>query len=276
MYDVDNGTQEIKNAGDYGNIFLFTQPGVRPLSTDSGSALSTKVWLQASPETVANYSAVCYETARNLVDLHLGKSIPIGLIWTAVGGTPVQHWMPEPAFSYQDCHQKFNRSNQDASLFDTIIRPLQNYSHRGVIWYQGEANVKGHQRYLGGKYGGCFKAMISEWRNSFGIGDFAFIFVQLSPYRNSGNISEVRMQQASALPAPGIGDGVDTTGMVVTIDTGDVLGTDRGVHSHHKAVSALTRRALALALTLAHAPTQPLLLLLLLRLLSVLILLLLT
>eukprot|EP01052_Picozoa_sp_SAG31_P010087 SAG31_NODE_542_length_14269_cov_7.826253_15_plen_206_part_00 len=101
--------------------------------------------------------------------------------------------------------------------------------------------MDGHERWLGDKYGACFKAMISGWREAFGIGDFAFVFVQLAPYLNKGNITEVRLQQASAIPSPGIGKGVDTTGMVVTIDKGDIYG---GVHSHHKSPVA-ERSALA-------------------------------
>jgi hypothetical protein len=74
--------------------------------------------------------------------------------------------------------------------------------------------------------------VIAGWRAAFGIGDFAFVYVQLAPYLNAGNVTEVRLQQASALPSPGIGMGTDITGMVVTIDKGDITG---GVHSHHKA-----------------------------------------
>jgi alpha-galactosidase len=156
------------------------------------------------------------------------------IFWTArqVGGTPVQLWMPAKAFAAPGCDQTPNATLKDGSLFDAIIAPLANYSHRGVIWFQGEANVEGHARWLGDKYGACFQAMIAGWRDSWGIGDFSFVFVQLAPYLNSGNITEVRLQQATALPAPGIGKGSKTTGMVTTIDQGDIYG---GVHSHHKA-----------------------------------------
>jgi hypothetical protein len=236
-YDDDNGTAEITASKDYPNIFLFTQAGVRPVPEHTqqrkvSSTFATGSWLQASPATVANYSAVCYETARQLVDRRLTTASPVGLVWTAVGGTPVQLWMPHEAFAAPGCDQVPNATLEDSSLFDRIIAPLANYSHRGVLWFQGEANVDGHERWLGDKYGACFQSMIAGWRAAFGIGDFAFVFVQLAPYLNGGNITEVRLQQATALPAPGIGEGTKTTGMVTTIDQGDIYG---GVHSHHKA-----------------------------------------
>eukprot|EP01043_Picozoa_sp_COSAG02_P062419 COSAG02_NODE_8607_length_2507_cov_2.730066_1_plen_606_part_10 len=251
-YDIDNGTAEIAASTQYPNIFLWTQAGVRPvplsdLSSAEASPLAstsqfhTGSWLQASPATVANYSAVCYEMARQLVDRRLTKSSPVGLVWTAVGGTPVQLWMPHESFAAPGCDQTPNTTLKDSSLFNSIIAPLANYSHRGVVWYQGEANVDGHARWLGDKYGACFQAMIAGWRAAFGIGDFSFVFVQLAPYLNGGNITEVRLQQAAALPAPGIGQGTKSTGMVTTIDKGDIFG---GVHSHHKAPVA-ERAALA-------------------------------
>jgi sialate O-acetylesterase len=153
-YDLDNGTAEIAASTEYPNIFLWTQAGVRPVplsdSTSGAEVLQhvsdqfeTGSWLQASPATVANYSAVCYETARQLVDRRLTKHTPVGLVWTAVGGTPVQLWMPHETFATPGCDQTPNATLKDSSLFNNIIAPLANYSHRGVVWFQGEANVDG-------------------------------------------------------------------------------------------------------------------------------------
>ena len=229
-YDVDNGTAEIAASTAYPNIFLYTQKGVKPLGSEAAGAqpqgFQTGSWLRAAPATVANYSAVCYETGRQLVDRRLGRSCPLGLLWTAVGGTPVQRWMPKEAFAAPGCDQTPSPKAGDGDLYEQIIAPLANYSHRGVLWFQGEANLDGppQQRpsYLGDKYGACFQAMIAAWRNVFGIGDFSFVFVQLAPYLNKGNITELRLQQATALPRPGIGEGTDSTGMAVTIDKGDI------------------------------------------------------
>eukprot|EP01052_Picozoa_sp_SAG31_P010086 SAG31_NODE_542_length_14269_cov_7.826253_14_plen_312_part_00 len=139
-YDSDNGTAEIAAASRYANIFLWTQPGVRPVPLQAHAAgqagFRTGSWLQAVPATVSNFSAVCYETARQLVDRHLGNSIPVGLVWTAVGGTPLQQWMPPTALTAPGCDQTPNITLRDSSLYEQIILPLTNYSHRGVIWFQ--------------------------------------------------------------------------------------------------------------------------------------------
>ena len=137
-YDVDNGTAEIAASTQYPNIFLYTQSGVKPVPLASEPQLSaskfeTGDWLQASPATVANYSAVCYEMARQLVDRRLTKDCPVGLVWTAVGGTPVQLWMPPESFAAPGCDQTPNATLKDSSLFNSIIAPLANYSHRGVM-----------------------------------------------------------------------------------------------------------------------------------------------
>jgi hypothetical protein len=212
-YDLDNGTAEVAASGTYKNIFLWTQRGVRPLRQAKvaslglgygGPEFQSGSWLRAAPTTVKNYSAVCYETARQLVDRHLGYDTPVGLVWTAVGGTPIQYWMPPSSFGADGCEQ--SPGEGDSSLFEAIIKPLTNYSHRGVLWYQvcpsiplesvflnglhhfcarhqGEANVDGHSRWLGERYGACFQAMIA------GISRSYTYFMSCTCYRLLGDIT---------------------------------------------------------------------------------------
>ena len=64
-----------------------------------------------------------------------------------------------------------------AALYNGMIAPLVPYAIRGAIWYQGEANAgKAHQ------YRTLFAAMIRDWRENWGQGDFTFLAVQLAPY----------------------------------------------------------------------------------------------
>ncbi len=103
-----------------------------------------------------------------------------------------------------------------ASLFNGMIAPLIPYALKGVIWYQGEANL-GHGR----EYGILLPALINDWREQWGQGDFPFIFVQLpnceKPPQAAGDPSiwaDLRESQLKTLSLP-------NTGMAVTIDIGN-------------------------------------------------------
>jgi len=101
-------------------------------------------------------------------------------------------------------------SNSKSALFNGMINPLIPYNIKGTIWYQGENNV---QRFK--EYETLFPAMISDWREKWD-NDFPFYFVQIAPFHNYNGISSsLRDAQRKTLK-------VDKTGMVVTLDIGEV------------------------------------------------------
>ena len=69
----------------------------------------------------------------------------------------------------------FENQNCPTALFNGMIHPLIPYALRGVIWYQGESN-----RDRAAQYRTLFPAMIQDWRDNWGIGDFPFFFVELA------------------------------------------------------------------------------------------------
>ena len=87
------------------------------------------------------------------------------------------------------------------------------------------------------QYRRLFPALIRDWRQRWGLGDFPFLFVQLANwnqnYAPKNSWAELREAQTMALPLP-------NTGMVVTIDIGD----SENVHPKNKQEVA---RRLALA-----------------------------
>jgi sialate O-acetylesterase len=117
-------------------------------------------------------------------------------------------------------------------LYNAMIAPLQPYAIRGVIWYQGEANV-GREK----QYRSLFPAMIADWRRAWGEGDFPFLFVQIAPFKYSS--PEIREAQLLTLQR------TKNTAMAVTLDCGDA----EDIHPAHKqpvgARLALAARALA-------------------------------
>ena len=100
-------------------------------------------------------------------------------------------------------------------LYNAMINPLIPYTIKGAIWYQGESNAgRAYQ------YRHIFPAMITDWREHWGQGDFPFLFVQLANFKKASeepgdsDWAELREAQTMALKLP-------NTGMAVIIDIGE-------------------------------------------------------
>ncbi len=96
-----------------------------------------------------------------------------------------------------------------------MIAPLVPYAIRGAIWYQGESNSgRAYQ------YRRLLPALIADWRNAWGQGDFPFLVVQLANFGRStpepgeSKWAELREAQLMTLSQP-------NTGMAVAVDIGD-------------------------------------------------------
>jgi sialate O-acetylesterase len=91
---------------------------------------------------------------------------------------------------------------------------LLNYRIKGAIWYQGESNAGNPT------YSERFPAMIRDWRQHWGLGDFPFLYVQLANYLPPGapagdtGWALTREVQLQTLKVP-------NTAMVVTADVGE-------------------------------------------------------
>ncbi len=101
------------------------------------------------------------------------------------------------------------------ALFNGMIAPLTQYSIKGVIWYQGESNTDRPVEYRS-----LFRALINNWRDKWGQGDFPFLYVQLHNFMESydypteSNWALTREAQLKALSLP-------NTAMAVAIDLGE-------------------------------------------------------
>ncbi len=267
-YHVDNAAVELKTA-DYP---LIRQLKVKQtVAAAPARTVATGGWEPASPSTVGRFTAVGYFFAR---DIHRALGIPIGIIDSPWGGTPVESWMsdaarkatsvsasvdatwakakaewpPERVAQYPAQKAAWEKAEQEATakhtrnmlqwpqppstddspylpggLFNAMIAPLQPAAIRGMLWYQGEANVG-----RPGEYAELFTEMIRSWREGFGQGDLPFYFVQLANFGNEyetvdRNWARLREAQVKALELP-------NTGMAVTIDIGDSLN----IHPRNK------------------------------------------
>ncbi|GHA63342.1 sialate O-acetylesterase [Pontibacter akesuensis] len=100
-------------------------------------------------------------------------------------------------------------------LYNAMIAPLIKYNIKGVIWYQGESNADTWE-----EYESSFPAMIKDWRNKWGQGDFPFLYVQLANYMEAksqpseSDWAQLREAQRKALALP-------NSAMAVAIDVGE-------------------------------------------------------
>jgi len=183
---------EFIKAANHPNIRLFHIPKVQK-PTPQADVEAT--WKACLSENVPNFSAVLY---------HFGKSIqekvdlPLGLINSSWGGSPIEPWTITSAGSGQ--------------MYNGMIAPITNLSIKGVIWYQGETNVIQKN---GRKYADKMKDLIEGWRSSFRNPSMPFYYVQLAPWGNpryeDGQLPAVWEAQVATLKIP-------NTGMAVTTD----------------------------------------------------------
>jgi len=111
-------------------------------------------------------------------------------------------------------------NNYPTSLYNGMVAPFFGIKIKGIIWYQGESNMKNAV-----EYADLFKDMITDWRKKWNTG-YPFIFAQLPNHAGQKQLWPlVRESQAKALELP-------NTGMAVLID----VGTDDNIHPIHKQV----------------------------------------
>jgi sialate O-acetylesterase len=130
--------------------------------------------------------------------------------------------------------------NSPTALYNGKIAPLQPYAIRGAIWYQGESNLG-----RAAQYQTLFPALIKDWRDTWGQGEFPFLFVQLAPFtkivKEPGESAWAELCEAQLLTSLR----VPNTAMAVITDVGD----ENDIHPKKKEPvgARLALAALALA-----------------------------
>jgi sialate O-acetylesterase len=245
---LKNGPQEIAAA---------TQPQIRLLrfarkASEYELRDQDASWRLCTPETAAEFSAVAYFFARDLVKQ---EHVPIGLIDSTWGGTPVAAWlsldglsgdaglMPQfaervamvenqsEAGAMLDAEKREDAKARAAgqavpkhpwhpnpgswgptALFNGMVAPAIDFTIKGVIWYQGETDSSAGRAPL---YERTFPAMITDWRTRWGEGNFPFLFVQISSFTSTPaeTWGVVREAQRRTLK-------LANTGMAVSLDVG--------------------------------------------------------
>jgi len=105
--------------------------------------------------------------------------------------------------------------NQPTALYNAMVAPAINYTIKGFLWYQGEANT-----IRADEYAKLQPAQIIDWRNKWKQGDLPFFYAQLPGFMDYNYLPSesqwamLRESQLKSLSVP-------NTGMAVTIDRGE-------------------------------------------------------
>ena len=177
-------------------------------------------WLKHTPEAVAGTSATAYYFARYLQSV---LDVPVGVIVTCWGGTPVEAWMDRETMSgfkefdlsFLDNPDQIDRPQyKPCGLYNGMIAPLVPYTVKGFLWYQGESNRPNPTQYRA-----LMPAFVKMLRERWAQGGLPFYYVQIAPYRYDGPnaISGALLREAQLHNLKDI----PSSGMAVTLDIGD-------------------------------------------------------
>lgn len=245
---LKNGPQEIAQA----NL-----PTVRLLRIEKNSSYYpvnnvSATWTECTPQTAADFSAVAYFFGR---EINAREHVPIGLIDSTWGGTPVDAWISMdrigsdaglmPIFASwahfadgladRDLLLARDKQQDEAAAREGKPKPQHSWHPDGISWepaglYNGMIaplapyTIKGAIWYQGETnsdpkrapmYHRFFSAMIQDWRNQWREGDFPFLYVQISNFNSPGE------NWGAVRDAQRRTLAVSNTAMAVTLDIGE-------------------------------------------------------
>jgi sialate O-acetylesterase len=254
---ADNPDAEIASAK-FPQIRLFYVPR-KPASVPVEDVDAR--WVVCSPETIAEFSAVLYYFGRQM---HQDLKVPMGLIHSSWGGTPIASWISgpslvgdtrlEPFLSYwQNVILQYpvnaSRYEQNLKKWEAAgsqgARPAApmgpGHAHEPTTLYNGmiaplvKYTIKGALWYQGeteagraqgGIYGDAMMTLVQDWRRAFGLGDFPFYWVQLANYGNAVKNGHWMRVQEGQVKATALRN----TGVAVITD----IGNPTNIHPTNK------------------------------------------
>lgn len=198
-------------------------------------------WQPCGPESVKWFSIVGFLFGNKLQH---ELNVPIGLIESAWGGTPVETFTPAPVIESDPIMKEAAAKlpvtpwgpSKPGMIYNGMIAPVTNFEIAGAIWYQGEANVG-----ISASYNRTLTSMITAWHTAWQK-NFPFYLVQIAPYKYGGKYEGALLMEQQAKTASSF----PNTGMVVITDLVDNIND---IHPKNKYDVALRLANLALAKT---------------------------
>ncbi|MDR2675708.1 MAG: sialate O-acetylesterase [Opitutaceae bacterium] len=153
-------------------------------------------WSVCTPENAGNFTGMGYIFARELSAAR--GNVPVGIISCNRGGAPIFSMISPAAFEKNPFAAEVEahfaplaaRSPKNAfmskgALWNGMIRPLTAhaaYAMRGVLWNQGEADVR-----VCHAYESLFASLVQCWRAQWKRDDLPFYVVQLANISDKGS-----------------------------------------------------------------------------------------
>lgn len=143
----------------------------------------TDGWQCADPNSIPEMSAVGYFFAKKLNDV---LDIPIGIVAFPRGGARVESWLPKSlleTYGTEDLSYEAvmntNEWTRAYQMYNAMEVPLQGYTAKGFIWYQGCSNVGKHDQFVS-----RMADLVKLWRSDWGDTDASmpFYMVEIAPY----------------------------------------------------------------------------------------------
>jgi sialate O-acetylesterase len=224
--------EEMNDAQNYPNIRIMTVAEDASNTPLYDVSVIQQDWTSPSKDSIGGaawsyFSAVCWLYGKNI---HKALGVPIGLVATDWGGTPVEAWSSPEALAKCGVTTNSEKKQQSGSfsryldklppavkirltgpqnnsvLWNAMVNPLLGMTIYGAIWYQGEADAI--VTVMMNRYNCTFPTMITDWRknfNKFSNGQtnasFPFGFVQLAPNTADPTISvgfpDIRFHQTA-------------------------------------------------------------------------------
>jgi sialate O-acetylesterase len=239
------------------NIRMINFPNVGKQAADAVWSHDNHKWQVSSSDTVGGFSAVGYFFARQI---NQTTGVPIGMINNAWGGSSAEAWVnrdvlkannrfdammkryveaetqhaalsaktarsPEEENQWNGLNGLMYGNARPGNIYYGVLKSHIGYGIKGAIWYQGESNAgRAYQ------YRELFPAMIQNWRQEWGQGDFPFYWVQLADFQDENkdptdsNWAELREAQTMTM------DKIANGGEAVIID----IGEGKDIHPKNK------------------------------------------
>jgi sialate O-acetylesterase len=253
----DNAEKETA-AATFPEIRLFHVPRKTSASpVDDVDAM----WVVCSPQTVAEFSAVLYYFGR---EMHRDLKVPMGLIHTSWGGSPIASWISGPSLVSNTRLEPFlsfwanviRQYPQNASRYEQTLKTWEaagsqpprpappmgpGHPHEPTTLFNAmvapivKYTIKGALWYQGeteaGRaqghiYGEAMTTLVQDWRRAFGQGDFPFYWVQLANYGSATKNGHWMRVQEGQVKATALRN----TGVVVIND----IGNPTNIHPTNK------------------------------------------
>jgi sialate O-acetylesterase len=253
----DNADTEIAGAT-FPRIRLFHVP--RKPSATPVEDVDAK-WVVCSPESIPEFSAVLYYFGRQM---HKDLKVPMGLIHSSWGGTPIASWISGPSLMsnvrlepfltfwanavrqfpmniarHEQAVKKWEASGSQGARPGAPLGP--GHPHEPTSLYNGmiapliKYTIKGALWYQGeteaGRsqgdiYGEALMTLVHDWRTAFGQGDFPFYWVQLANYGNAAKNGHWMRVQEGQVKATALRN----TGVAIIND----IGNPTNIHPTNK------------------------------------------